>query len=71
MTTPFDKMFAKFEKEKHHLGGATPFWDWNFSAYLKITKNGETLSLGPCDLLKLKKLLKDFEGRKAKWKVEE
>jgi len=65
-----EKYFAKFEKITQHLGGNTPFWDYNFSGTLKITKSDETLWLGPSDLLKLKKLLKDFDGRKAKWKNE-
>ena len=64
-----DKHFWKFEKETHHLGGSTPFWDWTFSANLKATKDGKTLYLTACDLFGLKKILKDFDGRSGTWKT--
>lgn len=63
-----DKYFWKFKKETCHLGGSVPFWDWTFSANLKATKGEKLVYFNAGDLIDLKKILKDFDGRNGTWK---
>ena len=61
-------MTATFEKESLHQGGSIPFWDMRWSARLMVTKGERKVFLDSFDLLELKQLLKDFDGRKGVWK---
>ena len=61
-------MSKEFKKETSHQGGSIPFWDWNWSAHLTIKSGDRTICLDAFDLLDLKKILKDFDGRVGEWK---
>ena len=58
----------KFIKEERHRGGSIPFWDFSFSAKLVIDFANKTLVLDAFDLIELKALLQEFDGRNGRWK---